>query len=84
MDTVSARIGSAGGIEVIVPVVGVESTTACWEVDGPPFSNGTCSATINGSSLVLSHSCNKGFILDGMLLSIGGFNSGVTPILSSH
>ena len=38
-------------LEAVVSVVGVGFTTSCWGEDGPPFSNGTCSVTMIGSTL---------------------------------
>ena len=85
MVTASIKVGPVGAVvEVIVSVVGMGVTTTCWEVDGPPFSNGTRSTTIFGSLLVFSLPCCDGSTVDGILLSIFGFNSGVASILSSH
>ena len=58
IDTASMEIGPVGAVvEVAVPVVVMRVTVSCWEVEGPPFSNGTHSATTSGFLIVFSLSC---------------------------
>ena len=60
LDTVSVGTGSVEvDLEAIVSVVGVGFTTSCWGEDDPPFSNGTCSVTMIGSTLTFSLSGNE-------------------------
>ena len=72
IDTASVKIGSVGAVvEVIVSVVVMGVTTSCWEVGGPPFSNGTRSTTTSGSPMVFTLSFNSYSTVDGILFSIG-------------
>ena len=60
LDTISVGTGSVGvDLEAIVSVVVVGFTTSCWGEDGPPFSNGTCSVTMIGSTLTFSLSSDE-------------------------